>query len=99
MGRLDPGSTKNDEGRVFPFAVLPELAELQAAMGTRKRVRWKRAKSSRLSFVGAAGRSRALARHRRTFARWLGCRTGWGMTSGEPLCGIGSGLGCLVRWP
>jgi integrase len=26
--RLDPGTTKNGEGRVFPFAVLPELADL-----------------------------------------------------------------------
>jgi len=26
--RLEPGTTKNDEGRVFPFAVLPELATL-----------------------------------------------------------------------
>jgi hypothetical protein len=25
--RLEPGTTKNDEGRVFPFSVLPELAE------------------------------------------------------------------------
>ena len=26
--RLEPGTTKNDEGRVFPFLVLPELAML-----------------------------------------------------------------------
>ena len=26
--RLEPGSTKNDEGRVFPFDVYPELANL-----------------------------------------------------------------------
>src|SRR5437773_2498780 len=26
--RLEPGSTKNDEARTFPFAALPELAEL-----------------------------------------------------------------------
>src|SRR5881396_1727595 len=26
--RLEPGTTKNDEGRTFPFAVLPRLAEL-----------------------------------------------------------------------
>src|SRR5215472_5743036 len=26
--RLEPGTTKNDEGRVFPFAVLPDLAAL-----------------------------------------------------------------------
>jgi integrase len=26
--RLDPGTTKNDEGRAFPFAVLPDLAAL-----------------------------------------------------------------------
>ncbi|HYK87525.1 MAG TPA: tyrosine-type recombinase/integrase [Acidobacteriota bacterium] len=26
--RLEPGSTKNDEGRVFPFSILPELTEL-----------------------------------------------------------------------
>jgi len=25
--RLEPGTTKNDEGRVFPFTVLPELAQ------------------------------------------------------------------------
>ncbi len=25
--RLEPGTTKNDEGRVFPFSILPELAE------------------------------------------------------------------------
>ena len=28
MVRLEPGTTKNDEGRVFPFGVLPELAAL-----------------------------------------------------------------------
>lgn len=28
MVRLEPGTTKNDEGRVFPFAVLPELEAL-----------------------------------------------------------------------
>ena len=28
--RLEPGTTKNDEGRVFPFSVLPELAEMLA---------------------------------------------------------------------
>ena len=26
--RLEPGSTKNDEGRVFPFGALPALADL-----------------------------------------------------------------------
>jgi integrase len=26
--RLEPGTTKNDEGRMFPFAVLPELADV-----------------------------------------------------------------------
>jgi integrase len=26
--RLEPGTTKNDEGRTFPFAMLPELAEV-----------------------------------------------------------------------
>ncbi len=26
--RLEPGTTKNDEGRTFPFAVLPELEQL-----------------------------------------------------------------------
>ncbi|HUK62257.1 MAG TPA: tyrosine-type recombinase/integrase [Dongiaceae bacterium] len=26
--RLEPGTTKNDEGRTFPFAALPRLAEL-----------------------------------------------------------------------
>ncbi len=26
--RLDPGTTKNDEGRTFPFAAMPRLAEL-----------------------------------------------------------------------
>ena len=29
--RLEPGTTKNDEGRVFPFGVLPELANLLRA--------------------------------------------------------------------
>ena len=29
--RLEPGSTKNDEGRVFPFAALPPLAALLRA--------------------------------------------------------------------
>ena len=28
MVRLEPGTTKNDEGRTFPFAALPELARL-----------------------------------------------------------------------
>ena len=28
MVRLEPGTTKNDEGRTFPFAVLPRLVEL-----------------------------------------------------------------------
>jgi integrase len=28
--RLEPGTTKNDEGRVFPFSILPELAEMLA---------------------------------------------------------------------
>jgi integrase len=31
MVRLEPGTTKNDEGRVFPFGVLPELATLLRA--------------------------------------------------------------------
>jgi integrase len=29
--RLEPGTTKNDEGRVFPFAALPELVRLLRA--------------------------------------------------------------------
>jgi len=29
--RLEPGTTKNDEGRMFPFAVLPELAQVLRA--------------------------------------------------------------------
>lgn len=29
--RLEPGTTKNDEGRVFPFGALPELANLLRA--------------------------------------------------------------------
>jgi len=28
--RLEPGTTKNNEGRVFPFSILPELAEMLA---------------------------------------------------------------------
>jgi integrase len=31
MVRLEPGTTKNDEGRLFPFGVLPELANLLRA--------------------------------------------------------------------
>lgn len=31
MVRLEPGTTKNDEGRVFPFGALPELANLLRA--------------------------------------------------------------------
>src|SRR5262249_41573280 len=33
--RLEPGTTKNDEGRVFPFAVLPALADLLQAQRKR----------------------------------------------------------------
>jgi len=29
--RLEPGTTKNDEGRVFPFGMLPELANVLRA--------------------------------------------------------------------
>ena len=32
--RLDPGTTKNREGRVFPFNALPELAELLSRQRT-----------------------------------------------------------------
>jgi integrase len=28
IGRLEPGITKNRDGRTFPFAVLPELERL-----------------------------------------------------------------------
>jgi integrase-like protein len=38
MVRLEPGTTKNDEGRVFPFGVLPEPASLL-------RARWEQALS------------------------------------------------------
>ncbi len=31
--RLDPGTTKNDEGRLFPFNVLPELRDVLEAQG------------------------------------------------------------------
>lgn len=31
MVRLDPGTTKNDEGRTFPFGILPELAAVLEA--------------------------------------------------------------------
>ncbi len=40
--RLEPGTTKNDEGRVFPFGVLPELAKLL-------RQQWERTMSLELS--------------------------------------------------
>lgn len=33
--RLEPGTTKNDQGRVFPFAVLPALAQLLRAQRDR----------------------------------------------------------------
>ncbi len=39
--RLEPGTTKNDEGRVFPFGVLPELADLL-------RTQWEQALSMEL---------------------------------------------------
>ena len=42
MVRLEPGTTKNDEGRVFPFGVLPELAHLL-------RTQWERALSLELT--------------------------------------------------
>ena len=42
MVRLEPGTTKNDEGRVFPFGVLPELANLL-------RARWEQALSLELA--------------------------------------------------
>ena len=42
MVRLEPGTTKNDEGRVFPFGVLPELASLL-------RARWEQALSLELA--------------------------------------------------
>lgn len=32
MVRLDPGTTKNDEGRTFPFGTSPELVELLAEL-------------------------------------------------------------------
>jgi integrase len=35
MVRLDPGTTKNDEGRTFPFGVLPELAAVLHAQKQR----------------------------------------------------------------
>ncbi len=35
MVRLDPGTTKNDEGRTFPFGVLPELAAVLQAQKQR----------------------------------------------------------------
>jgi integrase len=40
--RLEPGSTKNDEGRVFPFGVLPELSNLL-------RAQWEQARFLELS--------------------------------------------------
>jgi integrase len=40
--RLEPGTTKNDEGRMFPFGVLPELANLL-------RARWEQALSLELA--------------------------------------------------
>ena len=42
MVRLEPGTTKNDEGRVFPFGVLPELAALL-------RTQWEQAMSLELA--------------------------------------------------
>jgi len=36
--RLEPGMTKNDEGRIFPFTMLPELADLL-------RSQWERTKA------------------------------------------------------
>lgn len=35
MVRLDPGTTKNDEGRTFPFSALPELAAVLQAQKQR----------------------------------------------------------------
>ena len=52
MVRLEPGTTKNDEGRVFPFGVLPELANLL-------RAQWEQA----LSLELATGQSIPLLFH------------------------------------
>ena len=47
--RLEPGTTKNDEGRLFPFSMLPELAEVPVA---RDAARWKSNARRVASFPG-----------------------------------------------
>ncbi len=46
MVRLEPGTTKNDEGRVFPFGMLPELRDVLQAQ--RQRTNDLQAKTDRL---------------------------------------------------
>ncbi len=97
--RLEPGTTKNDEGRTFPFAALPRLEEL---------LRAQREHTSALERAGG-GSSRGCstgAGDRSGTSTWRGdapasaqvCPGDWSTTCGARRCGTSSGRGSRARW-
>jgi len=71
--RLEPGTTKNGEGRTFPFAALPELAELLGEQWERTQG-FQRERGRIVYSTGQARRSGASARSGRRRADWRACR-------------------------
>lgn len=91
MVRLEPGTTKNDEGRMFPFGVLPELANLLRVQWEQalSLLKWRRGRASRGCSIGMIeARSRRSIRRRFTIdgrkrANGQGYRHAFRMISGE----------------
>jgi len=98
MVRLEPGSTKNADGRVFPFAALPALAGLLRTQADRTRA-IERASGSIIPWVfhRAAGRSSTSAGRGSGPAGWPASPVGYPMTSAAPRSGTWSGPACPVR--
>ena len=97
--RLEPGTTKNSEGRLFPADEITELIQVLLKTSGRTRTPFSGSvtRSSRGSSTARAGGSRALGRLGSSPVRRRATPRGFRMTSDAPPCGTWSGLVCRSR--
>jgi integrase len=98
--RLEPGTTKNAEGRMFPYGdFLPELRDVIEDQWARRERLAKGGRSSRSCSTETGSRSKATARHGTPPVSRRAARRVSRTTSAAPPCAISSGLASANERP
>src|SRR6266705_3345839 len=97
LGAAEPGTTKNDAGRVFPFT--HELERVLLAQSEGSRSLHRNSAITPWVFHRADGSPiRSFRKAWYTACRKAGCPVAFSMTSGAPPCAISNARVCPVRW-